>query len=370
MSTSQCVVIGGGVAGSCAALALARRGVETTLLDAGAFPRHKVCGEFFSPESRAVLRRLGVEELLLQNGARAVQTARIVTARRTLEMELPGAALAISRYRMDALLWRAAQEAGVLCLDHARVKALARTGDGWTAESNGQSHFTPSVILATGRTALTPAPARPVRRTQRYFGLKAHFRGVRLEPGVVELHPWRGGYCGLVRVEGDLTNICLLARYENWDAVARRAPAAFWQWLLNQSPALRARMRGAERVTEWLATGNVSFGRQQPECAGALHCGDAAGYIHPLTGDGMAMAARSGELAATVVAARTRGSLNRSDAAALYAAAWQREFGARLRWATRLEPLLTNPRLTTPAMTLLALRPALARPLVTRTRTA
>jgi flavin-dependent dehydrogenase len=88
----------------------------------------------------------------------------------------------------------------------------------------------------------------------------------------------------------------------------------------------------AIRVLEWLATGNVSFGGVQPVSRGVLHCGDAAGFIHPLTGDGMAMAARSGELAAATIGAALRGDLPKHDVAPLYERAWRREFTSRLKW--------------------------------------
>ncbi|MDQ3812875.1 MAG: hypothetical protein M3347_02865, partial [Armatimonadota bacterium] len=200
------------------------------------------------------------------------------------------------------------------------------------------------------------------------FGLKAHFRGTRLDPAVVELHAWRGGYCGLVHVEEGMTNLCLLCRYEVMQSQAEHAPDAFLAWLLRECPALAQRMDGAQRLTPWLATGNVSFGTYCPVTNGILRCGDAGGFIHPLTGDGMAMAARSGELAAAVVAAHLRGGLRGDDVAPLYAAAWRREFATRLRWAAPLQAVLTSPSLTTPAVTLLSCLPRLARLAVAKTR--
>src|SRR4028118_2301711 len=66
-------------------------------------------------------------------------------------------------------------------------------------------------------------------------GFKTPFYHAGLSPGAVELPPFRGGYCGLVRIENGLTNACLLADY---NAVAGRSPAAFWQWLLGGGPGL------------------------------------------------------------------------------------------------------------------------------------
>jgi menaquinone-9 beta-reductase len=182
---------------------------------------------------------------------------------------------------------------------------------------------------------------------------------------VVELHPFQGGYCGLVRVEDGLANACLLACY---DVVAKRSPDEFWAWVLAQCPALAHRLGGASRVLPWLTTANITFGAVHPARGDVLACGDAAGYIHPLAGDGMAMAARGGELVAAVIGASLRGGLRPEDAAPVYAAAWRREFRTRLRWAAVLQPLMISPPLTRPAMALLERAPRLARLAIAVTR--
>src|SRR5437016_7239075 len=63
-------VIGAGPAGCAAAIAAARAGVSVRLLERGPYPRHKVCGEFVSPEALALLR-----ELLTEAPAASAQTA-------------------------------------------------------------------------------------------------------------------------------------------------------------------------------------------------------------------------------------------------------------------------------------------------------
>jgi flavin-dependent dehydrogenase len=82
----------------------------------------------------------------------------------------------------------------------------------------------------------------------------------------------------------------------------------------------------------------------------------------------MAMAARSGELAAAVVGASLRGGLSPSDVPQLYAAAWRREFAQRLKWGARLQPLLTSPRFSALAIGLLKHAPHVAQRVVALTR--
>ena len=122
------------------------------------------------------------------------------------------------------------------------------------------------------------------------------------------------------------------------------------------------------RVSTGLLTGNITFGNAQPMSGGVFNCGDTAGFIHPLTGDGMAMAARSGELCAAVLGAALRSDLSDAESAELYAAAWHREFDARLRVAAKLQPLLINPNVCGAALFALKKAPRLAQFLVKHTR--
>src|ERR1700733_12817781 len=51
-------VVGGGLAGSSAALRALMHGTSVTIIDKSRFPGHRVCGEFLSPEIRGILTRL------------------------------------------------------------------------------------------------------------------------------------------------------------------------------------------------------------------------------------------------------------------------------------------------------------------------
>ena len=401
MTDFDVVVVGAGLGGACAALALSQRGARVALLEAARFPRHKVCGEFLSPEIRRTFRRLKIEDKVLQGAPASVQVARVIASQaqsstRSLEIALPQGALGLSRYQFDQILWDAAKRAGVQMFGETRVRSVQKSdGHFVVRNSHGEDLRAQFVLAAPGRNVrLSDVRAGDVRAgdeqpngvcasgieyssdakndlpfrgaARRYIGFKTHFAHVRGVANAVELYPFEGGYCGVGGIEDGKTNVCLLARYE---AVNRRAPDEFWRALMQQCPALKARLDDATPLMPWLATANVSFGRAQPTRAdGVLWCGDAGGYIHPLTGDGMAMAARSGELAASIIASSLRGGLKNEDVAPLYERAWRREFANRLRWAARLEPLLTSPRLARAAVQLLGCAPSLGRLAVAATR--
>ncbi len=52
----DCVIIGGGVAGLCAANYLTDAGLRPLIIESGNFPSHRICGEFLSHESLPILQ--------------------------------------------------------------------------------------------------------------------------------------------------------------------------------------------------------------------------------------------------------------------------------------------------------------------------
>ncbi len=382
MSTSShdfdVAVIGAGLGGATAALALAIRGARVAVFESAHFPRHKVCGEFLSPEIFDTFRRVGVTEAIYEARPFPVKTARVyapnnstsserTSSTRCLEIALPQQGFGLSRFALDAILWRAMQSRGVQTFDKTRIKTIARDNDIFHLQS-GEDNFSARFVLnAAGRNARFGESKNYIKysKSPRYVGFKAHFSDVENYDGSVELHAYDGGYCGVGAIENGLTNVCCLAKYET---VNGRSPDEFWNWQLSQSASLRDRMRGATLCFAWLATANVSFGKRAPIENGIFNCGDSAGYIHPLTGNGMAMASRSGELAAAVIASALRDEISHDDAETLYRTAWRREFDSRLKWAARLETLLISPRFTTLALKFLQTFPILAQRAVIQTR--
>jgi len=359
-------VVGAGLAGSCAAILLAQSGARVLLLDGATPGRHKVCGEFLSPESRVQLARVGVLDELRRAGAKDVATARVSTStRHGRSVALPGKGLAVSRATLDAILWRRAREVGVETRGQTRVSNIEQS-DEFNLQTNGGDFSARFVVSATGRGAKSGrdhdelAPPK-----QRFVGLKTHLRGVGLERGEVAMFPFAGGYCGLVEVEDGSVNACLLAPYAR---LKGNSPAALWKEIRAENRQLGEVTRGAELEFDWLATGNVSFEHFAPTQNGMLRVGDAAGYIHPLSGDGMAMAMRSGELAARSIQEALKWNYSSGEAAHFYGVMWEREFGRRLKWARALQPLFTHSLLSNAALRFFDALPALARLVARRTR--
>ncbi len=82
------IIIGGGPAGTSAAISAARAGARVLLLERGRFPRHKVCGEFVSAESLSLLNELlDHEHTVLLRDAVRIPRARLFLDGRTLARE-------------------------------------------------------------------------------------------------------------------------------------------------------------------------------------------------------------------------------------------------------------------------------------------
>lgn len=306
-------IVGGGLAGLTLGLALRAENVPVPVrvLEAGHYPRHRVCGEFIQGRGLGVLRRLGLGELLLANGAREVRTAAFHSPWRAGAVrDLPEPALAMSRHALDALLAERFRVAGGILETGERVRI--------DPETEG-------TILATGR-----RPASTVEGW-RWFGLKVHARGVRLRAGL-EMHLSTRGYVGLVEVAGGVVNVCGLFRRP---ASGGDAAPSWREWLGGQPGSVLAKRLADATFDESTFTAVAGLDLRPVREFATAECrvGDALTMIPPFTGNGMSMAFESAELAAGPLAEWSLGAGNWSETRARIARTSAAAFHRRLRWA-------------------------------------
>jgi flavin-dependent dehydrogenase len=334
-------VIGGGPAGTACALEARRRGLRVELWERERFPRHKVCGEFLSPESLEGLKVLVPEAL---ERAAPIARSEFISARgRKYSFALPRSARGLSRRVLDETLWQAAIAAGARAQEGEAVRGLRKLavkgGAIWEIESaRGERHRSRAAVVACGRWwALDgfPSPAqRTGQRASPWLGAKAHFRGV--EPSdAVEMYFFPGGYCGLAPIEDGLYNACCLIHRGRLNGAS---PGDFAAWLkpAARHRALEERLRGAAQVSETVTTAPLRPARRAAAEQGALMIGDAAGFLDPFTGDGISMALAGGSLAADSLA-QCREEGKDLDGAAR---SFERRLGRAVRRSYRLAGLL------------------------------
>jgi flavin-dependent dehydrogenase len=369
-------VVGAGPAGSSMAAALAERGWHVLLVERDEFPRHKVCGEFISPEAQGTLHRLGLYEEIAARKPIPLNAVKISSCRsRTLQRDLPGEAWGLSRYEFDAELAKAAVARGVE-LRTATTATRHEIGDGQVElqlrdPQRSTRVYARSVIMAYGRSplpGLTPGDGTQALSSRgRCVGAKCHYTGVHMEQQV-ELYFFPGGYAGLNPVEGGHVNLCLLVTYAAF-ARAGRSIEGIMQAAINGNPLLAQRMAGARAVPDTqCAVAPVDTYRAAQPWRTVAQLGDSAVMLPPLCGDGMAMALRSTELCTPLAVAYLRGQLSLAAWQKNYHQRWSQEFGQRVRLGRWLQQLLLIPLLADGMLLTGSLVPALADYFITSTR--
>lgn len=373
------VVVGAGPAGSAAATALAQRGWDVLLLERDHFPRHKVCGEFLSPEAQETLRMLRLHSAVAALTPVALTHATVTTQRgQTTRMSLPGPAWGVSRFAMDEALATAACEHGVDLWSGILVKEFTTVDNEYVIhlQTRSTTEQTPrysqvksrALIIACGRHSASALPPHPTPHNRPLaVGIKCHYVDV-VMPAQVELFFFPGGYAGINPIEDGRVNLCLLLSYDAFRRTGQSVAgtlAAIMAW----NPALGQRLAGGRALAESICTvAPVDTGRPAAPWSDVACLGDAAVMLPPLCGDGMAMALRSAELCAPLAEAFLRQELTLEGWAAHYQQAWQAEFTQRVRTGRFLQQMLAVPLLADLMIGLGRLAPPLATYFVKATR--
>jgi flavin-dependent dehydrogenase len=380
------LIVGAGPAGSVAGAILARAGARVRIVDRAAFPRDKLCGDTVNPGTLARLESLDLtagldERSLCVHGMR-------VTGERGVAIEgrYPGglSGRAITRRDLDWLLLQQAVAAGcqfepgvavrrAIVDERGAVRSVSGVMIG--ADGRGSSIDAPVTIAADGRHStiafglgLAWHPRRPRR-----WAIGAYFEnflpiGVRIGVGLRsdpspdpspipvgprsdpnptplvfgEMHVRCGHYIGVAPIPGGLTNVCLVKPSGAGDAELGD-PAALLTRALAHDPLLRDRAAGARLTGPPVVLGPLAVDVRDGSMDGLLLAGDAAGFIDPMTGDGLRFATHGGELAAAAaLQALGHGWVG---VHARLAADRRHAFGGKWRFNRALRALVASPRL-------------------------
>ncbi|HYP25756.1 MAG TPA: NAD(P)/FAD-dependent oxidoreductase [Blastocatellia bacterium] len=392
MSEQDAIIIGGGPAGSSAAIRLAENGLRVLLLEERHLPRHKLCGEFITAESFPTLRRLKVMESMLEAGAQKIRrltlsapTGRAVHMTIAEMSDESSWAMSLSRARFDKILLDRARVAGARCLEGVVVKGCAQGQDSShvveaisLSDGSVGDYRAPIVIDASGRNSrLMVGRTERVggRRGSRLYAMKAHLEGVEGIDEQVELYFFPQGYGGLSRVEDGLVNLCFIVNERDVRAAGGDASKVVEQTVKNNRLA-RSRLSRFTVAGKWQTAGPLTFGTRRLSRGGVLAVGDASGMIDPFTGTGMQIALRTGELAAESIIEALGSSGNFGSgrgnpfdkALALYRARYENEFGKRMKAAGLLRAVAFSPSTANFFAGVLARAPWLARRVLRSTR--
>ncbi len=373
------VVVGAGPAGSATAVRLALAGRSVLLVDKAAFPRHKLCGEFVSPECLDHLVELGVSmDLAELNPSEITKTVFYNTKGKSFAIDNTWLgkngqhAIGLSRMALDTALMNRASEVGVTVMTNASVANVRSKAEGLIdlIVNTEDAEFPVEaglIIDATGRGRYIARQfdgnTSSIKASQVAF--KAHVAGARIETGASEIYSFRGGYGGCNAVEGDVSNLCFLIDASIVKRIGND-PQQILEAVVCSNRRAAEVLSGITTATEWLSVPVARYGSLDPAPApGVLAVGDAAAFIDPFTGSGIAMALQSSELVRKAIT-------ESNDLVAIgntYRRSHEAEFGRRLGICRALRFLSSSPRLADTIIAVLSTSAPLRRSFARGTRT-
>lgn len=351
------LVAGAGPAGAVAACLLARSGLRVRLLDRATFPREKLCGDTVNPGALAILERLDLGAGLERHGLPI--RGMLVTGSRGAEVAAEYGdgvrGLSILRRDLDWLLVQQAIAAGASFEPGVLVQEAIVDASGGQRRVTGLRVMTvggathdlhaPMTIAADGRRSrlaftlgLAHHPEHPRR-----WAIGAYFDDVPQCMGYGEMHIREGRYIGISPVPGGLTNACVVVSEPRGGALSD--PGLLLLASLKRDALLADRFAGARMVTAPAVLGPLAVDTRGAGLDGLLLAGDAAGFIDPMTGDGLRFAFRGAELAAGIALRVLRGQT--ANAAAELELERAREFGGKWRLNRALRAMVASPRAVT-----------------------
>jgi len=332
----EITIAGGGLAGLSLAIALRQHDVPVTVLEAGSYPRHRVCGEFISGVTHETLVNLGIAGIF-QDALRHRTLSWHDQGKRFYQGRLSEPALGISRLLLDDRLRELFEEMGGVLKTGTRVRAEPQEGFVWAA----------------GRRATKG----------RWLGLKAHVRGIPMSADL-EMHSGTNGYAGLAGIEDDWINVCGLFKIDR--SIEAKGPDLLPAYLeAGSNRVLAAALRAATwREGSFSAVAGFELGRQ-PAIPGVVCLGDAESMIPPFTGNGMSMAFQSAEIAIQPLLAWAENTGPWDTVGERIASDLRKRFRRRLATAGTLHHVILHPTgrkllRTLSATRLLPFRPALS----------
>ncbi|MEZ7855785.1 MAG: NAD(P)/FAD-dependent oxidoreductase [Polaribacter sp.] len=325
------IIIGGGLAGLCNAIHLSKLGKKVLLIEKNEYPKHKVCGEYISNEVLPYLDFLEVNPF--DFGAVRINKFQLSTTKSNIiSAKLPLGGFGISRYTLDLVLSEKAKENGVMILQDT-VLDVTFLKDFFQVETKQNSIFTSKIAIgAFGKRSLLDVKMGRnfIQKKSPYLGVKIHVKG-NFKEDLVALHNFKGGYCGVSKVENNAINLCYITNYATFKQYKNIED--FQEQVVFKNNYLKEIFHSSEAIFEKpLSISQISFETKKPVEDHVLMCGDSAGMIHPLCGNGMSMAIQSAQLASKLILNYFNGEIEtRKELEKQYIRQWNRKFSLRLK---------------------------------------
>ncbi|MFL6468844.1 MAG: NAD(P)/FAD-dependent oxidoreductase [Pyrinomonadaceae bacterium] len=310
------VIVGAGPAGASLGIRLAKAGKRVLLVEKAHFPRHKLCGEFVSPECIEHFEELGIvpklRETLLPELVETrfyARNGRSLTISNSWLSSSKQSAIGISRSRLDQILLETARDCGVSVFEGYGFLSSSNYNErlsGLTIKSESGGSFQISAKLAIDASGRNQVLARSFdnsisTRRSGVVAFKTHLINADIDQNACEIYSFPGGYGGCSKVENDRYNTCFVLSSAKLRELGNDRKSIFEKSLLTNRRA-HAVLSESVTVGEWLSVSIPHFG--QSNCTpypGVFAIGDAAGFIDPFTGSGIALALQTSKLCANAI---------------------------------------------------------------------
>jgi menaquinone-9 beta-reductase len=361
-------IVGGGLAGLSLASLMAEKGYFVIVLEKEKYPVQKVCGEYLSMEVWGFLMGLGLD-LHNLNPPRITKLKISAPSGKYLTHQLNPGGFGLSRFFLDKSLAEIAVGKGAVIKENTKAVQIESIDTGYkiTTQPN-QDIYARVVCGAYGkRDLLDKKMDRRFmidRPNVNYVGVKYHVTAD-LPADQIELHVFNGGYCGISKVEDGDYCLCYLvdARYLKEFKDIQKVESE----VLMKNPHLKKYFSEYPKTLPAVTLSQLAFGVRSAVEKNVFFVGDSAGFIAPLTGNGMSMAMRS----AFILSQLLHEFFSSGDKFLLemkYRQEWERLFKRRIQRSLYLQKLfIDSPTLANCTIYGLRLLPFLMTPMVKMT---
>ncbi len=349
-------IIGGGPAGSSAALLLARNGFRVSVIEKKTFPREVLCGEFLSNEVIQFLKDQNLFEEFLSLHPNPITSFKFNNNSKSIKSKLGFTAYGLKRSKFDKFLLQNAEVSGAKIIQPAEVKYIKGIGDHYELIISEMQNKEKKIIVKELIAAYGKQNNLDKNLNRNFLNAKSKLNGIKFHiekkylnyfnEEEIQIFSSEGIYCGLNAVDKETVTICFL---ENRNET-RFSPR-------QQIPELIIRNKNFSKIfnddlhdffnnVKIYGTGNIYFGKRNLIENGVYMIGDAAAVIAPLAGDGIGMAIESAKIIASLIVKQRDEKLNKNFIEQLYYKSWHKKFNKRIKTARLVQKIILkkNPR--------------------------
>ncbi|GAA3510998.1 NAD(P)/FAD-dependent oxidoreductase [Aquimarina addita] len=339
---SHIVIVGGGLSGLTSAIHLAKADIPVLLIEKNVYPKHKVCGEYISNEVLPYLQFLDLDLDILKP-SRITEFIISTAQGKTIKSKLSLGGFGISRFVLDHYLWNQAKILGVHLIND-QVDDIDYDDKGFMVKTARSGVITADFVIgAYGKRSILD---RKLNRkfsfnASSWLAVKSHYKAD-FNSDTVALHNFKGGYAGLSMVENNRVNTCYLVNYSSFKKY--KNIENFQKEVMCKNPHLQSFFKNSEPVFDQPITiSQINFTKKKAVEHHIFMVGDTAGLIHPLCGNGMAMAIQAAQILCTLLVKNySNHEFSRLELEKEYTHQWKLTFSKRLYTGRMLQKILID----------------------------